>query len=239
MLDFFPGRRIANRDARKEAISIEHLLTMSSGLHGIYDNTEVTLYDMRASNDWVQFMLDQPMDHEPGTHFCYNSGASHIVSAILSQATGRPMLELAREHLFGPLGIRDVVWPSDPQGHTRGWGHLQLQPQDMAKIGYLFLMDGLWEGRRLLPPGWVSESTRLHFDPWPRGHGYGLLWWLQCASFRVSRARSTGRRGTHGPARGAAKWFWAGPVVLCCWHRCAAHRCAPGHKSGVRRHGQH
>jgi CubicO group peptidase (beta-lactamase class C family) len=218
MLGFFPSRHIANRDARKEAITIEHLLTMSSGLHCIYTDTEVTLYDMRASNDWVQFMLDQPMDHEPGTQFFYNSGASHVVSAILTQVAGRPMLELAHEHLFGPLGIRDVVWPSDPQGNTRGWGHLQLQPQDMAKLGYLFLNDGMWEGRRLLPPGWVTESTRLHFDPWPRGHGYGLLWWLQCASFGYGEPGPPAEGGHMGPLEaqrhgfGPVQWYFAAGI---------------------------
>jgi CubicO group peptidase (beta-lactamase class C family) len=218
MVDFFPGRHIANRDARKEAITIEQLMTMSSGLHGIYTDTEVTLYDMRASSDWVQFMLDQPMDDEPGTCFTYSSGASHIVSAILTQATGRPMLELAREYLFGPLGIRDVVWPSDPQGYTRGWGHLQLQPQDMARFGYLFLNDGMWEGRRLLPPGWVTESTRLHFDPWPRGHGYGLLWWLQCASSKPG-ARDEPAEGAlgsplqaQGHGFGPVQWYFAAGI---------------------------
>jgi CubicO group peptidase (beta-lactamase class C family) len=218
MLDFFPGRHIAHRDARKEAITIEHLLTMSSGLHCVYADTEVTLYEMRASDDWVQFMLDQPMDYEPGTHFFYNSGASHIISAILTQATGRPMLELARERLFGPLGIRDVAWPSDPQGNTRGWGHLQLQPQDMAKFGYLFLNDGVWEGRRLLPPGWMSESTRLHFDPWPRGHGYGLLWWLQCASSKSDAPDGPAEARCYGPLQaqqhgfGPVQWYFAAGI---------------------------
>jgi len=218
LLDFFPDRSIANRDARKEAITIEHLLTMSSGLHCIYTDLEVTLYEMRASADWVQFMLDQPMDYEPGTQFFYNSGASHLISAILTRATGRPMLELAREHLFGPLGIRDVSWASDPQGNTRGWGHLQLQPRDMARFGYLFLNDGVWEGRRVLPPGWVAESTRLHFDPWPRGHGYGLLWWLQCASAQSGARDGAVPAGQHGLLQaqrsgfGFVQWYFAAGI---------------------------
>jgi len=178
MLEFFPGREVANRDARKEAITLEHLLSMSSGLHCVYNGYEKTLYDMRASKDWAQFMLDQPMDHEPGTHFFYNSGASHLVSVILSQATGRSALEFAREHLFGPMGVQDVAWPADPQGHSCGWGQLQLQPRDMAKFGYLFLCDGVWEGQRILPAGWVAESTRFRFDP-KRGQGYGFFWWLR------------------------------------------------------------
>ena len=196
MLDFFPGRKIANRDPRKEAITLEHLLTMSSGLHCIYNGFEKTLYDMRSSKHWAQFMLDQPMDYDPGTHFFYNSGASHLVSAILTQATGQSAFEFASKHLFGPLGIQDVAWPSDPQGHTCGWGQLQLQPRDMAKFGYLFLCDGVCEGRRLVPPGWVAESTRFRFDP-TRSQGYGLLWWLRSVPSKTglrSVASETGLR---------------------------------------------
>ncbi len=179
MVDFFPGRTMANRDARKERITLEHLLSMSSGLRCIITrSSEVTMYEMREHDDWVQYMLDQPMDYEPGTQFVYNSGACHVLSAILTEATGMSALDYARQHLFGPLGIEDVKWPADPQGYTRGWGHLELLPVDMAKFGRLFLNDGVWEGTRLLPPGWVAESTRYRFDPDPRGSGYALLWWL-------------------------------------------------------------
>lgn len=180
MVDFFPGRLIANRDARKEGITLEHLLSMSSGLRCIITReSEVTMYEMRTHDDWVQFMLDQPMDYDPGTQFVYNSGACHVLSAILTRATGLNALDFARQRLFGPLGIQDVQWPADPQGHTRGWGHLELLPVDMVKFGTLFLNDGIWGGKRLLPPDWVATATRYRFDPDPRGDGYALLWWLR------------------------------------------------------------
>jgi len=217
-LDFFPGRRLANREGRKEAITLEHLLTMSSGLHCVYNHSEVTLYEMRASADWAQFMLDQPMDFDPGTHFLYNSGASHLLSVILSAVTGQSALEFARAHLFGPLGIQDVAWDADPQGNSCGWGHLHLQPRDMAKFGYLFLNDGVWEGRRILPQGWVAESTRTRFDPWPRGHSYGLLWWQQCAAPRQGprgAAGAAGPRPTLEARRrgfGPIEWYFAAGI---------------------------
>ena len=111
---------------------------------------------MTRSPDWQQFILDYPMASAPGTRFYYSSGNSHLLSAILSKVTGRSALDYAREKLFGPLGIDDVLWQADPQGVSGGGAGLYLQPRDMAKIGYLWLRGGVWEGKQILPAAWIE-----------------------------------------------------------------------------------
>ncbi len=97
-------------------MTIEHLLTMSSGLDCYADRGEITLAQMRESADWAQFMLDLPMRDEPGSDFEYCSGGMHLLSAAITQATGLSAFDFARGELFGPLGITNVAWPADSQG---------------------------------------------------------------------------------------------------------------------------
>jgi CubicO group peptidase (beta-lactamase class C family) len=182
VLDFFPERTIAQRDARKEAMTLESLLTMTSGLQWpeityTPDDGQPPIDRMVASRDWVGFVLDQPMALPPGQTWNYNSGASHVLSAILQAATGQTGRQYAQTKLFDPLGISDVVWWSDPQSVTvGGWG-LQIVPRDMAKLGLLYLQGGAWDGRQIVPATWVADSTTARADT-KEGHGYGYQWWL-------------------------------------------------------------
>ena len=105
LLSFFPDRTIANRDARKERITVRHLASMTSGLDCTAANDEQTLQEMQQSPDYVQFTLDRKMISEPGQHFVYCSPGMHLLSAILQQATGMTALAFAQQHLFQPLGI--------------------------------------------------------------------------------------------------------------------------------------
>jgi len=180
VLDFFPERTVANVDANKKAMTLEHLLTMTCGLECINEPSEVTLFQMMANPDWVQFMLDLPMSDKPGTRFVYNSGGSHLLSAIIRATTGTNALDFAQEHLFKPLGICDVFWPFDPQGvNNHGWGDLVVTPHDMAKLGYLYLHEGLWDGRQVVSREWVAAATRKHVTTRAPGHnGYGYQWWI-------------------------------------------------------------
>jgi CubicO group peptidase (beta-lactamase class C family) len=110
LVSFFPDRTIANRDARKEQITVRHLASMANGLESLcFANDEGTLREMQASPDWIQFALDRKMSYEPGTHFCYDSPGMHLLSAILQQATGMTALDFARQNLFEPLGITEVI----------------------------------------------------------------------------------------------------------------------------------
>jgi CubicO group peptidase (beta-lactamase class C family) len=168
VLDFFPERTVANLNANKEAITLENLLTMRSGFQC---GGESTVQQMQASPDWVQFALDLPMATEPGTRYNYCTPNVHLLSAIIQETTGMSAWVFAQEQLFGPLGVSDVVWFSDPQGNTWGGGELRLVPYDMAKLGYLFLNHGLWDGLQVVSPAWVKAATS--------GASYGYLWWLK------------------------------------------------------------
>lgn len=177
-LSVFPERNIRNRDQRKDRMTIEHLLTMTSGLDCHVDHAEITLRQMHQSKDWVQFMLDLPMTEEPGSRFEYCSGGMHLLSGIISQVTGNNALEFARRELFKPQGIEDVIWPSDPEGVSRGWGDLHLWPRDMAKLGYLWLNEGRWEGRQIVPEEWMQAAMQAHSHPDFGSGEYGYGFWV-------------------------------------------------------------
>jgi CubicO group peptidase (beta-lactamase class C family) len=174
VLSFFPDRRIANRDSRKERITVRHLAGMVNGFDSGAD--EPTLDRMRAAPDWIQSALDRRMVRSPGAGFQYDSPGMHLLSAILQQATGMTELEFARRFLFEPIGIRDVIWDSDPQGYTRGWGDLHLTPRDAARLGQLWLNGGVWDGRQVVPAAWVTDAVK----PWNRAgrDWYGYGWWV-------------------------------------------------------------
>ncbi|MBN1580383.1 MAG: serine hydrolase [Anaerolineae bacterium] len=180
LLDLFPERTVANLDQRKQAMTLEHVLTMSTGL----DCQDSYLYQWRGldqmwqSKDWVQFVLDLPMVAKPGTRFEYCNGESSVLSALVQETTGRTALDFAQEHLFGPLGISDVSWRANPQGITIGYSELHLTPHDMAKFGYLYLNGGQWEGKPVVSAEWVKASTRKHIDALTLEEGYGYQWWV-------------------------------------------------------------
>lgn len=180
VLDFFPERTVANLDAKKEAMTLEDVLTMSTGLEcqDSYLYRWRGLEQMRQSDDWVQFMLDLAMAEEPGTRFEYCNGASFLLSAIIQETTGMNALAFSNEHLFGPLGITDVQWLSNPQGITIGWSELYMMPHDMAEIGYLYLNEGVWDGEQVVPAEWVKASTREHISAGTLEDGYGYQWWI-------------------------------------------------------------
>jgi CubicO group peptidase (beta-lactamase class C family) len=188
LLDFFPDRTVANRDRQKEAITLEHLLTMSSGLawpgRGLSESLQP---QMSQSQDWVQFVLDRPMGQEPGTGFRYNSGGSHLLAAIVWQTTGRTPLEFARESLFKQLGITNVYWPADPTGLNFGGGGLELRLPDLAKFGYLYLQQGIWEGQAVLPSAWVATSTTAQIETGYMDYDYGYQWWVDSAGLYHAR----------------------------------------------------
>ena len=196
VVDFFPGRTIANLDDAKKAITVHQLLDMTSGLawsEGLTGAIDSPIA-MARSPDWQQFVLDQPMATAPGTRFYYNSGNSHLLSAILSKVTGRSANDYAREKLFGPLGIDDVLWQADPQGVSVGGCGLYLQPRDMAKIGYLWLRGGLWEGRQILPAAWIEGVRAADVDmreSWASDLRYGRQFWVDAGPRHLHGGRQT------------------------------------------------
>jgi CubicO group peptidase (beta-lactamase class C family) len=179
VLNFFPEQSVANLDERKASMTVEHLLMMATGyncrdsyLYGWDD-----LHRMRSSANWIQFVLDLPMIENPGSRFEYCNGASMVLSAILQEATGMSAFEFATEHLFSPLGISDVKWFSNPQGISIGYSELELRPEDMAKIGHLYVSDGLWNNEQIVSSSWVRASTRKYINATLQ-EGYGYHWWV-------------------------------------------------------------
>jgi CubicO group peptidase (beta-lactamase class C family) len=161
---FFPYRDFAYGDDNmdgKRAITVQNLLNMTSGLawqEGPGDDWW-SLRELQRSRDSVRFILDLPMADRPGETFNYNSGNSHLLSALITRLTRRPAEDFARDRLFGPLGITDYIWPKDPMGQSYGGWGLRLKPRDMAKIGYLYLRHGRWEDQQLLPSQWIETVS--------------------------------------------------------------------------------
>jgi CubicO group peptidase (beta-lactamase class C family) len=153
----------------------EDLLTMNTG----HVKKEVDAFWNNEDKTWVAHFLSQPMTHDPGPHFVYNSHGTYMLSAILQKVSGKTLLEYLKPRLFEPLGIKDPTWETDPQGiNLGGWG-LIVKTEDVAKLGLLYLRKGIWKGKRLLSELWVDQATSLQTsngsDPhndWNQGYGY-------------------------------------------------------------------
>jgi CubicO group peptidase (beta-lactamase class C family) len=182
LLSFFEDYDLSRVDPRLQNATLADLLTMRSGIEWHesdrpLDETNTTL-QLEYADDWIQFTLDQPMDAAPGEKWVYNSGGSHLMSGIIKAATGEYIDAYAEQYLFGPLGVDDHHWKKTPRGYPDTEGGLYLEAEQLAKIGYLYLRDGVWDGGRILPQRWVAEATARHVDSvgvadW----GYGYQWW--------------------------------------------------------------
>jgi CubicO group peptidase (beta-lactamase class C family) len=175
------------RSEGREAITWEHLLTMSSGLawHE-FGRSPLTSDETRLfwKAEPLRFVFDRPLVAEPGTRFEYNSGGTTTLAELLVRTTGRPLAELAREKLFAPLGITRFEWATDVRDRPLAFTGLRLRPRDMAKLGRLVLAGGRWRGQQVVPEAWVAESLRPHLgtgvhglSPTGEEAGYGYQWW--------------------------------------------------------------
>lgn len=183
---FFPDDLPDDTSANLAAMRVRHLLSMSTG------HSEDTLnHIMRGQEqNWARIFLNCPVTYVPGTFFLYNSGATYMVSALVQRVTGQKIVDYLRPRLFEPLGIAPPVWEECPRGiNTGGWG-LNVTTEDIARFGQLYLSDGLWQGRRVLPAGWVAEATRRHISngtdaqsDWAQGYGF-QFWRCRHDAFR-------------------------------------------------------
>jgi len=164
-------------DPRKAHITLAHLLSMTSGLDCRSEGGASLLQQMLRQPHLAAYMLNRPSDAEPGTVFDYCGGNSEVVSAVLTRTTGTSALDLARQELFAPLGITEVSWPTDHDGVSHGWGDLELQPRDMAKLGYLWLHNGRWADRQVIPADYLVQALTRHISVQP-GIDYGYGMWL-------------------------------------------------------------
>ena len=181
--EFFADYPAADNDPRRAAMTLEHLLTMTAGI--AWDEDSYPYTDPRNScavmeslDDWAAYVWGLPMAAEPGSTYVYNSGVTMLLNKILYEATGEHALAYAEKHLFAPLGITEYYWKQTPSGETDAEGGLYLSARDLAKIGHLYATDGVWEGKRLLPKGWVPEATKPLSNPDYKEWRYGYQWWL-------------------------------------------------------------
>jgi CubicO group peptidase (beta-lactamase class C family) len=160
-------------DERKRNISVEQLLTMTSGLEADTPHDIDDIADRGES--WVAGPLAAPLRADPGTRFIYNNGAAHVLGVAIARATGTPLATFAEEHLFAPLGIDEYRWPTDPDGNPLGYGHLELRPRDLLRLGQLYLDGGL----AVLPESFITAATTRHGAGGPPENvPYGYLWWV-------------------------------------------------------------
>lgn len=194
-MPFFEAYAPYPTDPRKEATTIEDLLTMRSGIQwntaGGYGSDTHSTIQLEASDEWIRFILEQPTDTDPGTRYQYNDGASVLLGKILREATGQRADAWAREKLFEPIGIDRSYWKITPDGEADTEGGLYLATEDLARIGYLFLRGGEWDGRQVVSPEWVVASTApvvpdIRPDNDRRDLGYGYQWWVLDAEDGVS-----------------------------------------------------
>ena len=185
LLPFFEEFSLPDSDPRRAAITLKDALTMTAGIQwdesGPYTDPSNLCAMMEQSEDWIQFVLDQPMAEEPGKTFFYNSGATQLLSYLIKKTTGMQADDFAVHYLFQPLGIEKYFWKRTPTGLSDTEGGLYLTPRDLAKIGLLYLRDGVWDGQRILPEGWVTQSTAPLFSTESDGmpdRRYGYSWWL-------------------------------------------------------------
>ncbi|MGI6366898.1 MAG: serine hydrolase domain-containing protein [Anaerolineae bacterium] len=186
VLSFFPQEGPAEPGAYLQAMRIRHLLSMTTG------HSEDTLPALLAAPDgtWRRAFLQTRQSQAPGRLFCYNSGASYMLSAILQQVTGETVRDYLTPRLFEPLGIPQPRWETCPAGYSAGGWGLYLRTEDIARFGQLYLQRGRWEDRQLLPAAWVDAATRAHADnsfrenpDWRMGYGY-QFWMCRHGAWR-------------------------------------------------------
>ena len=165
-------------DPRTANITLAELLDQTSGFDCSADASGRSLLaDMEASPHWSQYALTRRLVADPGSRFNYCAANLHLVSAALSSATGKNAAELAREALFTPLGIAPASWPADPDGVSHGFADLELKPRDLAKLGLLWLKNGEWDGRQIVPADYLKSALTEQTMVQP-GIAYGYGMWL-------------------------------------------------------------
>lgn len=179
LLDIFPDTQPANVDEWKKSITIMNLLMMSAG----FEARDSWLYqweklgNLHEAPDAVEYTLNLTMEFEPGSRFEYTNAVSHLLSCIITEKTGVSAAEYGQEHLFGPLGITLHQWDTDNMGRNWGYNRIYITPQDMGKLGFLFLHGGEWDGEQIISSDWVSEATTHRLDA-NLLDGYGYQWWV-------------------------------------------------------------
>ncbi|HYG17883.1 MAG TPA: serine hydrolase, partial [Ohtaekwangia sp.] len=173
LISFFEDELPADISENLKQMKIKNLLTMNTG-HGID-----TMPRMREGIEtWTKIFLSLPVEHQPGTHFLYNTGATYMLGALVKKLSGQDVEAFLATRLFEPLGIEGYDWEKSPQGlSVAGWG-LRVTTEDIAKLGQMYLQKGKWDGKEILSEAWVGEATGFQTTSntgdgdWSQGYGY-------------------------------------------------------------------
>ena len=180
LLNYFDLSKVKNVDDRKRRITLRHVLTMTTGLDWneevAYDDPKNDASLMEAADDWVQYVIDRPMAHEPGKVFNYSSGVTELLAYIFEKETGKDIEQYGAKYLFSPLGM-EHFWKRSPLGVVDTEGGLFLKNSDLAKIGYLYLNGGRWDAQQIVSKDWVQQSVSPLTDS-EEDYKYGFKWWL-------------------------------------------------------------
>ncbi len=174
VLSFFPDDVPAEISPNLSAMRVRHLLSMSTG-HAM--DTTPLLFE--GGDNWIKTFLSLPVEHEPGTFFLYNTGATYMLSAIIQKITGMKLIDYLTPRLLEPLGIEDTWWEESPQGINMGGFGFNVKTEDIACFGQMYLQRGLWNGKQILSEAWVELASSKHIsngtDPnsdWAQGYGF-------------------------------------------------------------------
>ena len=170
--DIFPDHINAFSKIFRPVITVEHLLTMTSGV--TFNESGIV-----SGNDWLGSFLNASVNGKPGTEFQYNSLNTYVLSAIVTKRTGETLTEYLTPRLFGPLGITKYYWETCPKGITKGGWGLFLCAEDMAKLGQLYLQRGKWNGQQVVSEYWIEISTARHLKTQNGTYGYGYQLWME------------------------------------------------------------
>jgi CubicO group peptidase (beta-lactamase class C family) len=188
VLKYFDAAKVKNVDDWKRHMTIENLLTMTSGLNSeeLYytepsDAPEDDVVHLEAADDWVQYAIDEPVAEEPGKNFTYSSADAELLAYVFQKETGQDIEAYAEKYLFAPLGIRHY-WKRDYAGNVDTEGGLYLNDEDLAKLGFLYLNNGVWEGKQIVSEDWVKQSVApqvpMAYTVEAGRMYYGFTWWL-------------------------------------------------------------
>jgi CubicO group peptidase (beta-lactamase class C family) len=167
----------AGYDPWKRRLTLAHMLSMTSGLDCAGSGRGNFLQAMEQTPHWAEFALSRNEIAQPGSSFNYCAGNMQVVSTVLTRQLGESAAEFAQNALFGPLGITHVSWAKDRDGNSHGFSDLRMQPRDMAKLGYLWLHRGAWEGRQIVPAEYLDAAFASHANVEP-GVQYGYGMWI-------------------------------------------------------------
>ncbi len=189
VISFFPELLPDVVSENLAKMKVKHLLSMNTG-----HQNDTFARIATAEPEWARRFLALPVENEPGTHFCYNTTATYMLSAIITKLTGMRMTDYLTPRLFNPLGIKDIIWDESPDGiDLGGWG-IHVSAEDILKLGVLYLKGGVWEGNRIFSEKWADEATSAVSDnsmrkepDWRAGYGY-QIWRCQNNCYRFDGA---------------------------------------------------